>query len=67
MERTFQILAVILAGVAAFFMWNGSKDAAFVSVVLGCVAFFLSVRVQVKERNRIRDAEREEVEEGKGD
>ncbi|MBC7900244.1 MAG: hypothetical protein H7070_09345 [Saprospiraceae bacterium] len=62
MERIFQILAVILAGVAAFFMWNGNKDSAFVSIVLGCVAFFLSVRTQVKERNRIRDLEREKSE-----
>ena len=62
MERIFQILAVILAGVAAFFLWNGNKDAAFVSIVLGCVAFFLSVRTQVKERNRNRDLEREKSE-----
>lgn len=63
MERIFQITAVILAGVAAFFLWQGNKDGAFVSVALGCVAFFLSVRVQVKERNRIRDLERDESEE----
>ena len=62
MERIFQISAVILAGFAAFFLWNGNKDAAFVSIVLGCVAFFLSVRTQVKERNRNRDLEREKSE-----
>ncbi len=62
MERIFQISAVILAGVAAFFLWNGNKDAAFVSIVLGCVGFFLSIRTQVKERNRIRDLEREKIE-----
>ena len=67
MERIFQILAVILAGVAAFFMWNGRKDAAFVSVVLGCVSFFLSVRVQVKDRNRICDLERQKTEENKSE
>lgn len=59
MERLFQILAVILAGVAAYFLWAGNKDWAFVAVVLGCVSFFLSVRFQVKERNRIRELERE--------
>ena len=59
MERIFQILAVILAGVAAYFLWTGNNDGAFVSVVLGCVAFFLSVRFQVKERNRVRELESE--------
>lgn len=57
MERIFQIAAVLFAGVAAYFLWNGNKDGAFVSAVLGSVAFFLSIRFQVKERNRIREAE----------
>lgn len=61
-ERIFQIVAVILAGIAAYFLWNGNKDGAFVSAVLGCVAFFLSVRFQVKERNQEREAERIERE-----
>ena len=55
MERVFQILAVVLAAVAAWFLWSGSKDGAFISAVLGCVAFFLSIRFQVKERNRQRE------------
>jgi F0F1-type ATP synthase assembly protein I len=59
MERIFQIVAVILAGVAAYFLWAGNNDRAFVSAVLGSVAFFLSVRFQVKGRNRIRELERE--------
>ncbi len=59
MERLFQILAVILAGFAAYFLWAGNTDRAFVSAVLGSVSFFLSVRFQVKERNRIRELERE--------
>ena len=57
MDRVFQIAAVTLAGLAGYFFWIGNRDYAFVSVVLGCVAFFLSVRFQVKERNRIRAAE----------
>jgi hypothetical protein len=57
MERVFQIVAVILAGIAAYFLWDGNKDGAFVSAVLGCLAFFLSVRAQVKERNRLRETE----------
>ena len=59
MERVFQIVAVVLAGVAAYFLWSGSKDGAFVSIVFACVSFFLSVRFQVKERNRLRAAEAE--------
>jgi hypothetical protein len=57
MERLFQILAVILAGIAAFFLWKGNTDGLFVSAVLGAVCFFLSIRFQVKERLNRRDAE----------
>jgi hypothetical protein len=57
-ERIFQIIAVILAGIAAYFLWNKNSDGAFVSAVLGCVAFFLSIRFQVKQRNQTREAER---------
>jgi len=59
MERIFQILAAILAGIAAFFLWKGDSDGAFVSAVLGAVCFFLSIRFQVKERNRQRELEAE--------
>ena len=64
MDRVFQVVAVILAGIAAYFLWTGNKDGAFVSGVLGCVAFFLSIRFQVKERNRIRESA--DVAEGDG-
>ena len=50
LERIFQITAVILIGVAAFFLWNGNKDGVFIAAVLGAVSFFLSIRFQVKER-----------------
>jgi len=56
-ERIFQIVAVILAGIAAYFLWTGNKDSGFVATVFGAVAFFLSVRFQVKERNVVREAE----------
>ena len=58
-ETVFQILAVVLAGAAAYFLLTGNRDGAFVSAILGSVAFFLSVRFQVKARNTIREAERE--------
>lgn len=57
MERFFQILAVILAGIAAFFLWRNNTDAMFVSAVLGSVCFFLSYRFQVSERMKQRKAE----------
>jgi uncharacterized membrane protein len=55
MEKIFQITAVILIGVAAFFLWKGNNDAMFVSAVVGAVCFFLSVRFQVKERLKHRE------------
>jgi hypothetical protein len=58
MERIFQISAVILGGVAAYFLWTGYKDGAFVAAVLGAVSFFLSIRVQVKGRLNERERER---------
>ncbi|MGD9631239.1 MAG: hypothetical protein AB7V18_18535 [Pyrinomonadaceae bacterium] len=58
-ETVFQFVAVVLAGTAAYFLWTGNKDGAFVSAVLGCLSFFLSIRFQVKARNQVRDDERE--------
>ena len=62
LEIVFQIVAGILAVIAAYFLWTGNNDGAFVSAVLGCVSFFLSIRSQVKERNRAREAERDQNE-----
>lgn len=59
LERIFQILAVILIGVAAFFLWKGNKDGVFITAVIGAVCFFLSVRFQVKQRLSETEAERE--------
>ena len=61
-EKAFQALAVLLAAAAIYFFWVGNSDWMFASGVLGSVAFFLSVRFQVKERNKIREAEREAAE-----
>ena len=57
LELLFKILSVIFIGVAAFFLWQGNKDGTFVSAFLGAVCFFLSVRLQIKERVNRRDAE----------
>ena len=58
MVRLFQLSSVVLIAVAAYFLWSGSTDRAFVSAVLGCVSFFLGIRSQMKERNDIRLEER---------
>lgn len=55
LELLFQILAVILLGVAAFFLWQNNMDGVFVSAVLGAVCFFLSVRFQITERKKQRE------------
>lgn len=52
----FNTMAVILGGVAAYFLWNGNKDGAFVAAVLACVSFFLNIRFQVKARNAARES-----------
>jgi thiol:disulfide interchange protein len=57
MERFFQILALVLAGVAAWFLWVGDTDGLFLAAVGGSVCFFLSIRVQVKARQQRREAE----------
>ena len=50
MIRTFQIVAVILVGIAAYFLWMENKDGVFVSLVLAGCSFFMSVRFQAKAR-----------------
>ena len=62
MERIFQIIAVILIGVAVFFWQKGNNDGLFISAVFGAVAFFLSIRFQVKERLNEREIERQNEE-----
>ncbi len=57
MERIFQIIAVILAGVAAYFLWNDNGENAFVVGVFGAASFFLSLRVQTKRRLQEREKE----------
>ncbi len=58
-ETVFQVIAVVLAGAAAYFLYSGHRDGAFVAAVVGCCAFLLSLRFQAKARNKIRDAERQ--------
>lgn len=62
LERIFQVSAAILAASAVYLLWSDRSDAAFVAAVAGTVSFFLSIRTQVKKRNRIRENERGETE-----
>lgn len=48
--RIFQLLAVILLGIAAYFLWLGNRDGVFVSLVLSGCAYFLNMRFQIRER-----------------
>ena len=57
LEKIFQMIAVILVGVAAFFLWKGNNDGLFIAAVGGAVSFFLSIRFQVKERMEQRTSE----------
>ena len=67
-ERIFQILAVALIGVAAWFLWNGDTDMLFAAVVLASCSFFISIRFQIKDRMRSREAaETELLDEGQTD
>ena len=59
MIRIFQVLAVILAGVAVFFWWRENTDWAFASGVFAASSYFLSLRFQMKERVMAADAEKE--------
>lgn len=57
MERVFQVTAVILIGVAAYFLWHKNTDGMFVAAVLGAVAFLLSIRFQVKQRLKQKETD----------
>lgn len=59
MPLAFKIISLALAALAAYFFWYGNTDGVYVSAVLAAVAFFLSIRFEVKGRNRQRELERE--------
>ena len=62
MIRIFQIVAAMLAAIAAYFLWMENKDGVFVSLVLAACSFFLSIRFQAKARLDQNTAEtREDV------
>jgi F0F1-type ATP synthase assembly protein I len=56
-ERTWIIIAALLALAAGVLLWRNNMPAAFVTATLGAVAWFLSYRVQL--RAKIDAAEQE--------
>ncbi|MFN0279478.1 MAG: hypothetical protein ACKVRN_12915 [Pyrinomonadaceae bacterium] len=50
MVRIFQIVSVILAAIAAYFLWMENKDGVFVAIVLAACSWFLNMRFQAKAR-----------------
>ncbi len=60
MVNIFRSVSVALAVAAIYFYWLGSSDGLYASIVLACVAFFLSIRVDIKRRNDERDRARSE-------
>lgn len=57
--KGFQVLAVVLCGVAVFLWYRDNNDWAFASLVAGISAAFISLRFQAKERVIEADAARE--------
>lgn len=60
LELIFKILAAVLLGVAAFFLWRNNMDGVFVSAVLGAVCFFVSIRFQITEGKKISSTKEHE-------
>lgn len=59
MEKVFKAAVVVFVAAAAAFFYFGNIDGVFISLVLASLSFFLTVRVQVKERLAERERERE--------
>jgi len=49
-ERVWLIISVLLLCSAAFFFWRNNLSAVFVTAALGACAWFLSYRVQLREK-----------------
>lgn len=60
MTITFQILAVLLEIIAAYFLWSGNEDWAFAFFVFGICSFFFGMRFQLKARIEERRAAAED-------
>ncbi len=56
MTLMFQVLAVILGGIAAYFLWSDNFDWAFAFVVFAICSYFIGMRFQIKARLEERKA-----------
>lgn len=56
MTIIFQVLAVILGGIAAYFLWSDNFDWAFAFVVFAICSYFIGMRFQIKARLEERKA-----------
>ena len=56
MTLIFQVLAVILGGIAAYFLWSDNFDWAFAFVVFAICSYFIGMRFQIKARLEERKA-----------
>lgn len=54
MEKVYQLVPVMMIGIAAYFLWDSNIDGVFISGVIGAVFFFLGVRSQAAKRNKAR-------------
>ena len=61
MELGFQILAVILAGIAAYFYWIGESERTLVTGNFAACSFFISYRFRVKARLDANKPENEDI------
>lgn len=50
MSLVFQIIAAVLVGLAAYFLWRDNFDWAFAAFAVGICSYFLGMRFQIKKR-----------------
>ncbi|MCX7639105.1 MAG: hypothetical protein N2Z23_01500 [Pyrinomonadaceae bacterium] len=49
----FKILSIVLIAVAFYFLfYRNDRETVFIIAVLGAVAFFLSIRFEIRERQK---------------
>lgn len=59
MIKMFQIVSVLLAALAVYFLLNDNLDYTFVVGALAAASFLLSIRFQIKSRISERSVERD--------
>jgi 4-hydroxybenzoate polyprenyltransferase len=57
MTLVFQIIAAILVGSAAYFLWQDNFDWALAAFAVGVCSYFLGMRFQIKKRMAERESD----------